>query len=177
MIVLSLVLVLAAAVVLGVGVVLASVSLIIVSIACCVVAALLLYLGVRAQRRQSRSPVPRRTIERPVVATVGNATRPRRADNAQQPKEPAAADAQQGPEDGPEDEPAEEETDQAAVSRVSTGSEDVWVVDGRPRFHVAGCAHLPGRPAEALPVWEALELEFTPCGLCRPVEAIGGGQV
>jgi hypothetical protein len=52
---------------------------------------------------------------------------------------------------------------------------DVLVIDGRPRYHVAGCAHVSGRGAEPLPVSEATELGFTPCGLCEPDAVLAGG--
>ena len=45
---------------------------------------------------------------------------------------------------------------------------DVYVVDGRPRYHLRGCVHLLGRESEPLPVSEAVELGFTPCGVCEP---------
>lgn len=44
----------------------------------------------------------------------------------------------------------------------------VQVVDGRPRYHLAGCVHLLGKEDEPLAVNEAVELGFTPCGLCEP---------
>ena len=52
-------------------------------------------------------------------------------------------------------------------------SADVLVVDGRPRYHLAGCVHLLGRgESEPLPVAEAVELGFTPCSLCEPDSAL-----
>jgi clumping factor A len=35
-----------------------------------------------------------------------------------------------------------------------------------------GCPHLTGRESDALPVAEAIDLGFTPCGLCRPVDRL-----
>ncbi|GIM78533.1 hypothetical protein Aau02nite_81350 [Amorphoplanes auranticolor] len=46
------------------------------------------------------------------------------------------------------------------------------MVDGRPRYHLADCTHLMGRATEGLPVAEAVELGFSPCGLCRPVDRL-----
>jgi hypothetical protein len=51
-------------------------------------------------------------------------------------------------------------------------SVDVLVIDGRPRYHLAGCVHLLGRDSEPLPVGEAVELGFTPCSLCEPDSAL-----
>lgn len=72
----------------------------------------------------------------------------------------------------PPDEPVAQRvtaTDAARVARMNT---DVLVIDGRPRYHVAGCVHLLGRPYEPLPVSEAVELGFSPCGLCEPDSAL-----
>ena len=46
------------------------------------------------------------------------------------------------------------------------------VIDGRPRYHLAGCLHLLGRTVERLPAIEAVELGFTPCGQCEPVTGL-----
>ncbi|MFC4150187.1 hypothetical protein ACFO0M_28370 [Micromonospora mangrovi] len=59
--------------------------------------------------------------------------------------------------------------DAARVARLHT---EVRVVDGRPRYHLADCPHLVGRDDEALPVAEAVELGFTPCGHCAPDTAL-----
>ena len=48
----------------------------------------------------------------------------------------------------------------------------VLVIDGRPRYHQAGCVHLLGRDSEPLPVSEAVELGFTPCSLCEQDSAL-----
>jgi hypothetical protein len=45
---------------------------------------------------------------------------------------------------------------------------DVFVVDGRPRYHLVDCPHLAGREQIPLPVSEAREAGFTPCSLCKP---------
>ena len=68
----------------------------------------------------------------------------------------------------PADEPGEEtvaESDAAAISRLAA---EVVVVDGRPRYHVEGCLHLLGLENQRLPVLEAVELGFSPCALCTP---------
>ena len=56
--------------------------------------------------------------------------------------------------------------------RVARMDAEVLVVDGRPRYHLADCRHLVGRLTEALPAAEAVELGFSPCGLCRPVDRL-----
>jgi hypothetical protein len=70
--------------------------------------------------------------------------------------------------DDPADpEPAEADTDPPLRSR---GDEPVWVIDGRPRYHLPGCAFLIGREPEpeSVPLRQAVEDGFTPCALCDP---------
>ncbi|HCT80775.1 MAG TPA: hypothetical protein DGT23_30250 [Micromonosporaceae bacterium] len=72
----------------------------------------------------------------------------------------------------PPDEPVAQRVTAAEAARVARMSTDVLVIDGRPRYHVAGCVHLLGRPFEPLPVSEAVDLGFSPCGLCEPDSAL-----
>jgi hypothetical protein len=72
----------------------------------------------------------------------------------------------------PPDEPMAQRVTAADAARVARMSSDVLVIDGRPRYHVAGCVHLLGRPFEPLPVSEAVDLGFSPCGLCEPDSAL-----
>jgi hypothetical protein len=72
----------------------------------------------------------------------------------------------------PPDEPVTQRVTAADAARVARMSADVLVIDGRPRYHVAGCVHLLGRPFEPLPVSEAVDLGFSPCGLCEPDSAL-----
>jgi len=46
--------------------------------------------------------------------------------------------------------------------------EQVWVVDGRPRYHVADCMIIEGQPVQAIPLTQATEDGFMPCSLCEP---------
>jgi hypothetical protein len=77
-------------------------------------------------------------------------------------------------EEDPPDEPAPEIIGPADAARVASLTTDVQVIDGRPRYHLAGCVHLLGRENEPLPVNEAVELGFTPCGLCQPATTLSG---
>ncbi|MET8084377.1 hypothetical protein [Micromonospora sp. NPDC005237] len=70
------------------------------------------------------------------------------------------------------DEPAEQPITPAEAARVSRLPDPVVVVDGRPRYHLAGCRRLAGRVPETLPVAEAVELGFTPCATCAPATAL-----
>lgn len=72
----------------------------------------------------------------------------------------------------PPDEPSAQVVAPSVASQVAMLDTDVLVVDGRPRYHVANCVHLLGRASEPIPVGEALELGFTPCGLCEPDHAL-----
>jgi hypothetical protein len=45
---------------------------------------------------------------------------------------------------------------------------DVWVIDGRPRFHLGSCPIIQGQDAEAIPFEQATEDGFMPCSLCEP---------
>jgi hypothetical protein len=68
----------------------------------------------------------------------------------------------------PADEPAVESVSEQDAARVRELRRDVHVIDGRPRYHLAGCVHLMGRQSEPLPISEARELGFEPCALCEP---------
>jgi hypothetical protein len=46
--------------------------------------------------------------------------------------------------------------------------EAVWVVDGRPRYHVRDCATIASLDAEPIPRSQALEDGFVACSLCDP---------
>ena len=74
--------------------------------------------------------------------------------------------------DDPDDEPLPQAIRANDAVRVARMDTEVLVVDGRPRYHFADCAHLIGRLTEPLPVSEAVELGFSPCGLCRPVDRL-----
>ncbi|GAA3435724.1 hypothetical protein [Kutzneria kofuensis] len=65
-------------------------------------------------------------------------------------------------------EPAEEDTDAADALVVSELTDEVLVLDERPRYHLAACGWLGERPTIPLPVGEARQLGFTPCALCTP---------
>ncbi len=60
----------------------------------------------------------------------------------------------------------------ADAARVATMVTEVFVIDGRPRYHLGQCLHLLGRDYEGLPVSEAIELGFTPCAHCRPIRVL-----
>ncbi|HZE51206.1 MAG TPA: hypothetical protein VE074_16655 [Jatrophihabitantaceae bacterium] len=56
----------------------------------------------------------------------------------------------------------------ASVSASKRPDPDVWVVDGRPRYHRAGCQIIGDQDAETIPLSQASEDGFIPCSLCEP---------
>ena len=54
------------------------------------------------------------------------------------------------------------------AAHVSTRSDGVWVVDGRPRFHRADCLIIADQDAEEIPLAQATEDGFMPCTACSP---------
>ncbi|MGY1822254.1 hypothetical protein [Geodermatophilus sp. SYSU D00079] len=69
-------------------------------------------------------------------------------------------------------EPAEEDVEVTDLLLVVDLDDEVLVVDERPRYHMAGCVHLTGQTTIPLPMVEAREDGFTPCGVCRPVRQL-----
>jgi hypothetical protein len=63
------------------------------------------------------------------------------------------------------DAPAAEEQPPARVAALSDG---VWVVDGRPRYHLADCLIIKDLVAEEIPLAQATEDGFIPCSMCEP---------
>jgi len=75
----------------------------------------------------------------------------------------------------PPDEPPAQYVTPIEAARLAKVRASVVVIDGRPRYHIIECAHLLGREHEALPVREAIELGFTPCGACEPATVLLAG--
>jgi hypothetical protein len=73
-------------------------------------------------------------------------------------------------------EPGEENTDATDLLVVSELSDEVVVIDERPRYHLTMCAWLNNRPTLPLPISEARELGFTPCALCAPDSTLAAWQ-
>lgn len=89
--------------------------------------------------------------------------------------EAAAGGSGERDDEDPLDEPPVQRTPRSDAGLVARLPAEVLVVDGRPRYHMTGCRHLRGREAEPLPVAEAVELGFTPCGWCQPDTVLLGG--
>jgi hypothetical protein len=87
----------------------------------------------------------------------------------------AADDLPPEPDEDPSDEPPAQHTPREDAALIARLPAEVLVVDGRPRYHVPACRHLAEREYEPLPVAEAVELGFTPCGWCQPDTVLLGG--
>ncbi|MFB9908283.1 hypothetical protein [Allokutzneria oryzae] len=140
------------------------------SVALSVAAAVVLVLDWAARRR--RRDVPAEADERAREAKAVDTT----AASAGANSGPDDAVAEAAPEsdsgrprlasDDPE--PAEEDTDAADLLVVAGLTDEVVVVDERPRYHLPSCEWARGHATMPLPVREARELGFTPCALCTP---------
>jgi hypothetical protein len=111
---------------------------------------------------REREPIERAALERTALVEISVPSQALREDEPEGYTE----------DEDPPDEPVAQRVTASDAARVARMTTDVLVIDGRPRYHVAGCVHLLGRPFEPLPVGEAVELGFTPCGLCEPDSAL-----
>lgn len=70
--------------------------------------------------------------------------------------------------------PRETEAADTGGDTAAAGSDgDVYVVPGRPRYHVENCRFLAGRPdVETVPVEQARDDGYTSCGVCKPDAAL-----
>jgi hypothetical protein len=64
--------------------------------------------------------------------------------------------------------PPVEEAEVTDLLLVVDVTDEVLVIDERPRYHLAGCVHLVGRTPIPLPLDEAKADGFTPCAECEP---------
>lgn len=46
--------------------------------------------------------------------------------------------------------------------------DEVLVIDGRAHYHLAICLYIRDSATVGLPINQAREVGFTPCGQCRP---------
>jgi len=64
------------------------------------------------------------------------------------------------------------ETHAVEEGAASDVAGEVLVVEGRPRYHVAGCRYLTGKDARGVDVGQARADGFTACGVCKPDDAL-----
>src|SRR4051794_21753107 len=176
-----------AAVSLVLGVVLANVTWLIVSLVASVFAAFFLYRswGAIKERRTNRprrkSPQSEPSASSPPAraAATGRPDEVWVVDGRPAYHRPGCAElAGQEEEPVPLSQALEDGFTPCAICAPPTGTApevpaepEVWVVDGSPEFHDRGCASLAGRPAEPIPLSQALEDGFVPCALCRSTPA------
>ncbi|RIV38373.1 hypothetical protein [Micromonospora radicis] len=170
MIVVSLALILVAAVLLVFGLAGGSSPLLVVSIGASLLAAVALVVGARQaaagrasasrETAASDSGIPAQHIP-PTTASGDSGWR-------QPPGPPVGPEAGDGAAEAYDDEPAAQEITPEQAVRLAQLSDEVRVVDGRPRFHLVECPHLVGREHEPLRAAEAVELGFSPCAHCTP---------
>ncbi len=192
MIVVSLLLFLVGVGLLAAGLVGESIALEIGSIAAALLAAMVLYVSVRqrggAAAEESEATAPPQNFA-PLTSTWSHSADEPEADppvdeaanwllepaeEVVPVEEPGATGIEAQDVQVSDDEPAEENVTDADALRVSERSDDVLVVDGRPRYHLQLCPTLTDEETVALPVSEAREAGFTPCAQCRPDSHILG---
>ncbi len=105
--------------------------------------------------------------------------RPRSADRAAR---GSGADAARADDDNEADDAADDESDidvgddrdddtADAGAAPAADLDEVWVIDGRPRYHLGECSFLADKDAEPVPLQQAIEDGFTPCSICSPPRA------
>ncbi len=151
MIVISGALVLVALVLLVIGVVDPSLPFVYASIAVSLVSLVFLVIGILQRRGE---PLPSGE------AAAGSSDGAPAAPRVSVEKEPARVV------------PAHAVRVEAPAAAPAAAGGTVLVVSGRPRYHVDGCRYLTGKDAEEIDVLEAREEGFTPCGVCKPDEAL-----
>lgn len=184
MLVVGLLLIASAAALLVLGLWQSSAGLLAGSIAASLFAAVMLVVGARRVTTRLASVTDRSLaggalVERPRdwlrgadASMTRTMTIPAQGGAPPQQAPPPSMPAGQDEDADPPDEPAPQQVSPADAARVRRMPNEVLVVDGRPRYHLAGCVHLLGRESEPLPVSEAIELGFTPCSLCEPDSAL-----
>jgi hypothetical protein len=65
-------------------------------------------------------------------------------------------------------EPADAAAGPSAADAESVATDQVWVVDGRPRYHLETCMIIQGQDAEPIALAQATEDGFMPCSMCEP---------
>jgi hypothetical protein len=156
-----LVLLVAALIVLIVGVVEASAVWLVISLAVSLIAGLLLF----GSHRRYRATISGRTS---TGSTVSGKTAP---------PPPVDGGAEQT-DDGPRGEVGAPSSlgghqrpravDATADSAAAEHEDDVWVIDGRPRYHRQSCEFVHDQDSERVPLSQAAEDGFIPCSLCEP---------
>jgi hypothetical protein len=62
--------------------------------------------------------------------------------------------------------PAEAPAESTMSAAITT--DQVWVIDGRPRYHLQSCLIIKDQDAEPITLAQAIEDGFMPCSMCEP---------
>jgi hypothetical protein len=154
-------------------------------VAACVVAAVLLFQA-RRQMASGRSAAAGTgkdgtpaSAERPAKSTstpakgataagVAGATTASATEAAVAGETPAAAAGAHAERAADLPDPPVEEVEVTDLLLVVDLTDEVYVLDEHPRYHLAGCVHLRGHTPIPLPIDEARTDGFTPCAVCAP---------
>jgi outer membrane biosynthesis protein TonB len=115
----------------------------------------------RARRAAPADSVPAHSPPAPPEPAQPEPAPPEPAQPEPAPPEPAQPEPAQP-------EPAQPEPAQPEPAQPEPVAGEVWVIDGRPRYHLADCAIIAGQNAEPIPFEQADEDGFMPCSLCEP---------
>ena len=149
------------------------------SFAASALAAVVLVVG-EVRRRRAAPAAEQAPVDRTAgsAAAAGPIAEPApRAEEASSPAAPpppahaahaAPAAAHASVPAGPAGEPPAEEVEVTDLLLVLDLTDEVLVIDERPRYHLAGCPHLAGQDTFSMPMVEARIDGFTPCGTCTP---------
>ena len=167
------------------GLISSSTPLVVASIVASLLAA---YAIVRYQRRREAAPRPEPAQRSEAASRPEQALRPgpvadqdRRPPAAAPPVASersvavAAASVATKPPDREcsyEDEPAAAQTEPPLETHHA---QPVWVIDGRPRYHLSSCIFIIGRRPEPVSLSQAVEDGFSPCSQCDPDTALVAG--
>lgn len=143
-------------------------------VAVCVLAAALLFLARRPSATPADDAADRCEGDDPGTAAEAPETVARRA-----PKETAPIEGRAVPDEPVEGravpdepveqgEPAVEQVEVTDLLLVVELTDEVLVVDERPRYHLEGCRYLRGHEPIPIPLDGARADGFTPCGGCTP---------
>jgi hypothetical protein len=151
-------------------------------VAACVLAAVLLYLARRKLGTTLAAATSAGKAE-PAAASTASTDSPGTTTTAAAPAEgpaqaepavtsangaTAAAVAEPPPPVKDLPDPPVEEVEVTDLLMVVDLTDEVLVIDERPRYHLPGCKHLVGHTGIPLPLDEARTDGFTPCAVCAP---------
>jgi hypothetical protein len=108
-------------------------------------------------------PVPPPPADEPAAQVAAGPQAPADEESAPPAAEPEAPPADEAP-----GEPRIEQVAVRDALRVAQLDDEVLVVDGHPRYHLAGCPTLAGTGTIPLAVSAARRGGFTPCAMCNP---------